>query len=62
LFETLLTVFERFDQVIDYFVLLLHKKIVAFRAVLACLLLTVQQWMEISLALRQLNETARAHG
>ena len=50
LLKTFLTIFERFDQVIDYFVLLLHKKIVAFHAAFACLLLTVHQRMEISLS------------
>src|SRR6266480_6370513 len=43
-------IFERFDQVIDYFVLLFHKKIVAFHPAFACLLLTVHQRMEISLS------------
>ena len=50
LLKTFLTIFERFDQVIDYFVLLLHEKIVAFHAAFACLLLTVHQRMEISLS------------
>ena len=49
LLKTFLTIFECFDQVIDYFVLLLHKKIVAFHAAFACLLLTVHQRMEINL-------------
>src|SRR5439155_18879703 len=40
LLKPFLTIFERFDQVIDYFVLLLHKKIVAFHAAFACLVLT----------------------
>jgi hypothetical protein len=30
--------------------LLLHEKIVAFHAAFACLLLTVHQWMEMSLS------------
>src|SRR5258708_32374025 len=50
LLKAFLAIFERFDQVIDYFVLLLHKKIVAFHAAFACLLLTVHQRMEISLS------------
>src|SRR6266576_4328417 len=41
LLKAFLTIFERFDQVINYFVLLLHKKIVAFHAAFACLLLIV---------------------
>ena len=40
LLKTFLTIFERLDQVTDYFVLLLHKKIVAFHAAFACLVLT----------------------
>ena len=48
--KTFLTIFEGLDQVIDYFVLLLHEKIVAFHAAFACLLLTVHQWMEMSLS------------
>ena len=43
LVKTFLTVLQCFDQVIDYVVLLLHKRIVAFHAVFACLLLTLQQ-------------------
>src|SRR5438874_3644229 len=50
LLETFLAIFERFDQVIDHFVLLLHKKIVAFHAAFACLVLTAQQRMEMSLS------------
>ena len=50
LLKTLLAIFERFDQVIDYFVLLLHKKIVAFHAAFACLVSTAQQRMEMSLS------------
>jgi hypothetical protein len=38
LLKTFLTIFERFDQVIDYFVLLVHKRIVTFHAAFACLL------------------------
>ena len=49
LLKTFLTIFESFDQVIDYFVLLLHKRIVAFHAAFACLLLTVHQRMEMNL-------------
>src|SRR6476661_1780372 len=45
LLKTFLTIFESFDQVIDYFVLLFHKRIVAFHAAFACLLLTVHQRM-----------------
>ena len=50
LLKTFLTIFECFDQLIDYFVLLLHKKIVAFHAAFACLLLTIHQRMEMSLS------------
>jgi hypothetical protein len=50
LLKTFLTIFERCDQVIDYFVLLLHKKIVAFHAAFACLLLTVHQEINLSAA------------
>src|SRR5215208_2797606 len=63
LLETFLTIFERFDQVIDYFVLLLHKKIVAFHAAFACLLLIVHR--EIGLTAAALDEqpvyTAKTH-
>ena len=48
--KTFLTIFEGLDQVIDYFVLRLHEKIVAFHAAFACLLLTVHQWMEMSMS------------
>ena len=50
LLKTFLTIFERFDQVIDYFVLLFHKKIVAFHAAFACLLLTVHPEINLSAA------------
>src|SRR6267143_3761226 len=48
LLKTFLTIFESFDQVIDYFVLLFHKKIVAFHPAFACLLLTAHQRMEMN--------------
>jgi len=66
LLKAFLTIFERFDQVIDYFVLLLHKKIVAFHAAFACLLLTVHQRMgnesdRCAYSMKQQVYTAKTH-